>query len=51
MQRLQAVDHAHGIMVGEIEARRILETFVPQFVPEDSYSGQLMTDNQRLDLI
>lgn len=51
VQRLQEVNHAHGIMVGEIETRRFLETFVPQLVPKDGHPDQLMANNKRLDRI
>lgn len=51
VQWLQEVNHAHGIMVGEIETRRFLQTFVPQLVPKDGHPDQLMANNERLDKI
>ena len=48
VQRLQERDHAHGVMVGEVEPGCLLQSFVPQLVPEDSNPDELMTDEQSL---
>ena len=42
MEGLQCLKHSPDIPVGEVESGSFLETFVPQFMPQDSDTDQLL---------
>ena len=42
MEGLQCLKHPPHIPVGEVESGSFLETFVPQFMPQDSDTDQLL---------
>lgn len=48
MQRFESRKHRLDVVVAVEETRRFLETFVPQLVPEDGDTNELLTDENRL---
>lgn len=48
VQRLEDTKHAVGVVLGEVEARSLLETLCPQLVPEDRDADELVAHKRRL---
>lgn len=48
MQRLEHVEHALRVVLGKVEARRLLEALGPELVPEDGDADELVADERRL---
>lgn len=48
MQRLQRLKHPAHITLAKVQPRRLLQSLVPLFVPQDRHPDQLLTAHQRL---
>lgn len=48
MKRLQESNHTHGVVVREVQTRSLFEALVPQFVPENRHTDQLVADEEGL---
>ena len=48
MQRSERRKHALDIVLGKVQTRRLFETLVPHFVPQDGDADQLVAYEQRL---
>ena len=48
MKRLQESNHTHGVVIREVQTRRLLKSLMPQFVPEACHTDQLVTNEKCL---
>ena len=48
VQRLQRSEHSGDVAFAEVEPGSLFQTFVPQFVPENGHSNELLADHHGL---
>jgi hypothetical protein len=48
MQRLQYGNHSLGISFGKVQPRSLFQAFMPQLVPENCHTDELVTDGRSL---
>jgi len=48
VQRVQHSNHSLGVSLGKVQPRSLFQTFMPQFVPENRHTNELVTDDQSL---
>lgn len=48
MKRLEGRKHGVNVVIPVEESRRLLEPLVPELMPQDSDTNELLTDEQRL---